>query len=101
MPVLTVMPSGKTLQYTEGMSILEALLAAGEPIAHKCDGKAECGACHIFVHDGRKSLSKVQRVENEKLDTLVGIGSKSRLACQAKLGNENVTVELLGFSSGL
>lgn len=101
MPVLTVMPSGKTLQYTEGMSILEALMAAGEPIAHKCDGKAECGSCHIFVHDGRKSLSKVQRVENEKLDTLVGIGSKSRLACQAKLGNENVTVELLGFSSGL
>ena len=100
MPTLTVQPSGKTIPSVEGMSILEALLAAGEPIAHKCDGKAECGACHIFVHDGRKSLSKVQRAENERLDTLVGVGSKSRLACQAKLGSENVTVELLGFGSG-
>jgi 2Fe-2S ferredoxin len=101
MPTLTITPSGKTLQAAEGISILEALLAAGEPIAHKCDGKAECGSCHIFVHDGRKSLSKIQRAENEKLDTIVGVGSKSRLACQAKLGNEDVTVELLGFGSGL
>lgn len=100
MPMLTIQPSGKTVQAAEGMSLLEALLAAGEPIAHKCDGKAECGSCHIFVNEGRKSLSKTQRVENEKLDSIVGVGSKSRLACQAKLGTENVTVELLGFSSG-
>ena len=100
MPVLTIMPSGKTLQYNEGMSILEVLLAAGESIGTKCGGKAECGSCHIFVHDGRKSLSKVQKSENEKLDTIVGVGSKSRLACQAKLGTEDVTVELLGFGSG-
>ena len=95
MPMLTIQPSGKTVQSTEGMSILEALLAAGEPIAHKCDGKAECGSCHIFVNAGRKTLSKIQRSENERLDAIVGVSSQSRLACQAKLGNEDVTVELL------
>jgi len=93
--MLTINPSGKTIPSTEGMSILEALLAAGEKIAHKCEGKAECGSCHIFVTEGRKTLSKTQRLENDKLDTLVGVSSNSRLACQAKLGNENVTVELL------
>jgi len=93
--MLTINPSGKTVQSTEGMSILEALLAAGEPIAHKCDGKAECGSCHIFVNAGRKTLSKIQRSENERLDAIVGVSSQSRLACQAKLGNEDVTVELL------
>lgn len=95
MPMLTIHPSGKTIPSTEGMSILEALLAAGENIAHKCDAKAECGSCHIFVTAGRKTLSKTQRLENERLDTLVGVSSNSRLACQAKLGSENVTVELL------
>jgi len=95
MPMLTINPSGKTVQSTEGMSILEALLAAGAPIAHKCDGKAECGSCHVFINAGRKTLSKIQRAENEKLDTIVGVSSQSRLACQAKLGNEDVTVELL------
>lgn len=94
MPVLTIQPSGKTIQAAAGSSILSALLAGGEIIAHKCDGKAECGSCHIFVQEGRKGLSKTQRVENEKLDTLVGVGSKSRLACQAMLGDEDVTVEI-------
>ncbi len=97
MPVLTIMPSGKQIQAAEGMSILQAILSSGESINHKCEGKAECGSCHIFVSEGRKSISKIQRLENEKLDTIVGVGSKSRLACQAILGNENVTVEILTF----
>ncbi len=100
MPTLTIMPSGKTVDVVEGARVLDALLAAEEGIAHKCDGNAKCGSCHIFVHDGRRSLSKIQRIENEKLDTIVGVGSKSRLACQARFGADNVTVELLGFASG-
>lgn len=97
MPVLTIMPSGKQIQAAEGMSILQAILSSGENITHKCEGKAECGSCHIFVSEGRKSISRIQRLENEKLDTIVGVGSKSRLACQAILGNEDVTVEVLTF----
>lgn len=97
MPVLTLMPSGKNIDAAEGMSILQAILSSGESLPHKCEGKAECGSCHIFVLEGRKSLSRTQRLENEKLDTIVGVGSKSRLACQAVLGAENVTVEILSF----
>ena len=97
MPMLTIQPAGKTIEVAAGISLLNALLQAGENIAHKCEGKAECGSCHLFVLEGRKSLSKIQRTENEKLDTLVGVSSKSRLACQTVLGDENVTVELLTF----
>lgn len=97
MTTLTVLPSGKTYNVAAGTTIMQALLAAGEAIAHKCDGKADCGSCHIFVQEGRKSISRIQKLENEKLDTLVGVGSKSRLACQAVLGEEPVTVELLSF----
>lgn len=97
MPNLTILPSGKTIDVAAGTTILNAVLAAGETISRKCEGKAECGSCHVFVQEGRKSLSKAQRLENDKLDSLVGVSSKSRLACQAVLGNEPVTVELLGF----
>jgi ferredoxin, 2Fe-2S len=95
MPVLTVQPSGKTYQAASGSSILAALLAGGESIAHKCDGKAECGSCHISVLEGRKGISKIQSAENERLDMTVGVGSKSRLACQAIVGEEDLTVEIL------
>lgn len=97
MTVITVQPTGKIYQATAGSSVLAALLAGGETIAHKCDGKAECGSCHISVLDGRKSLSKIQRAENERLDMTVGVGSKSRLACQAIVGEEDLTIELLSI----
>lgn len=100
MPKLTILPAGAAIEVAEGTTLLQAILSAGQPIMHKCDSKAECGSCHVFVQDGRKSLSKIERPEHTKLDTIVGVGSKSRLACQAKMGAEDVTVELLGFSSG-
>jgi 2Fe-2S ferredoxin len=101
MPLLTILPAGKTIEAVEGPTILEALLGFGEKVPEPCGDEAKCGTCHIFVHDGRKTVSKMQRLENERLDEIVGVGSKSRLACQTRLGNENVTIELLGFGSGL
>jgi 2Fe-2S ferredoxin len=100
MPIVTLLPSGKTVEASTGSRLLDAILASGEQIVSKCDGEAKCGQCHVFVQEGRKSLSRATREENETLDSIVGVGSKSRLACQAKIGAENVTVELLGFSSG-
>ena len=100
MPILTILPAGKTVSLAEGSPILEGLLAADAGIEPKCGGKAQCASCHIYVHDGRKSLSKIQREEHQRLDQIIGVGSKSRLACQARLGAENVTVEILSFGSG-
>lgn len=97
MPQLTIMPSGTALDVAPGTTLLAAILSAGEKLISKCGGQAQCGACHIAVNEGRKSLSKTTRAENEKLDALVGVSSKSRLACQAQMGEENVTVELLSF----
>jgi len=95
MTTLTVLPSGKSYEIAAGTSLLKALQSVGEPIVSKCGGEARCESCHVFVTAGRKSLSKIQRNENEKLDGIVGVSSNSRLACQAILGEEPVTVELL------
>jgi ferredoxin, 2Fe-2S len=101
MSTVTIMPVGKTIEAAEGTTLLAAILAADVGLSHKCDGNAECGTCHIFVQEGRKGITKTTKAENEKLDSIVGVGSKSRLACQAKvLGTENIKVELLGFASG-
>jgi 2Fe-2S ferredoxin len=102
MSLLTIMPSGASIEVSEGTILLDAILSLEPKMAHKCEGNAKCGTCHIFLQEGRKGVSKIGREENEILDTLVGVGSKSRLACQVRiLGTENVKVELLGFGSGL
>ncbi len=101
MSTLTILPAGITAEVAAGTNLLQAILAAGAQLVSKCGGDAKCGACHLFVSDGRKGLSKITPLENGKLDALVGVGSKSRLACQATLlGTESVTVELLDALSG-
>lgn len=97
MTTLTILPAGITYDAAPGTTLLAAIKAAGAAIMSKCGGKGECEACHLYVQEGRKSLSKIQKEENAKLDAIVGVSSKSRLACQAKLGEEPVTVELLTF----
>ena len=91
---MTVLPSGKTYEVAAGTTLLKALQSAGEAINSKCGGEAKCESCHVFVQVGRKSLSKIQRAESEKIDGMVGISSNSRLACQAVLGEEPITVEI-------
>lgn len=95
MTTMTVMPSGKSYEVATGTTLLKALQAANEPIKTKCGGEAKCEACHVFVTAGRKTLSRIKPAENEKLDGMVGISSNSRLACQAVIGTEPITVELI------
>ncbi|MBD8893364.1 2Fe-2S iron-sulfur cluster-binding protein [Roseibium litorale] len=101
MSLITLMPSGTTIEAAAGTTLLEAILSVDDKFTHKCDGNATCGSCHIFIQEGRKGVSKIAREENERLDMLVGVGSKSRLACQATvLGTEDIKIEMLGFDSG-
>ena len=102
MATLTIMPAGTVVDVTEGQTLLSAILGVTPTQPHKCDGNAKCGSCHIYLQEGRKGVSKIGKLENEMLDAIVGVSSKSRLACQATvLGTENIKVELLGFGSGL
>jgi ferredoxin, 2Fe-2S len=100
MPTLTLLPSGRTLEAEAGRNLLQLLLEAGEKIVVQCGGNASCGACHVFLREGRKHVNRITPAENAKLDTLVGVASASRLACQVVLGTEPLTVELPGALSG-
>lgn len=100
MSTLTLMPANVTIEVEAGTSLLQAVLAAGGKFAESCGG-AKCGGCHVFVTAGRKGVSRITPAENAKLDEIIGVSAKSRLACQAQLlGSEAVTVELLGALSG-
>lgn len=100
MPVVTILPQKSTVEAAAGTTLLQAVLAAGIALTHRCNGNLGCGTCHVFLQEGRKSVSRIAPGENALLDSIPGVGSKSRLACQTLLGEEDVTVELLGFASG-
>jgi 2Fe-2S ferredoxin len=96
MTTLTIHPAGITAEFAAGTNLLQAILEAGGKLVSKCGGDAKCGGCHVFVTEGRKSLTRATPAENARLDSLIGVSGKSRLACQAQLGSEPVTIELPG-----
>jgi 2Fe-2S ferredoxin len=101
MPTITIKPSGKTQEVAEGSFLIDAIKAAGFEVNCTIDGpKHMCDVCHIFVVEGKKTLAKTSKEEAERLDNMIGVGSKSRFACQAQVGTEPVTIELLGALSG-
>ena len=99
MPTVTIKPSGKTQTVPDGSTLLAAIQAAGFPMECVCStGKYD--NCHIFVLEGKKGMVKMSKTENERLESMVGVASKSRFACLATLGTEDATIELLGALSG-
>ena len=102
MTTITIMPVGKTVEAAEGTNLLAAIRSADASFMPEFDAaKKDASPWHLFVQEGRKGISKTTKEENEKLDAIVGVGSKSRLAWQATvLGTEYIKVDFLGFDSG-
>ncbi len=59
MPTITVLPSGTTVDASAEDTILFSLLVGGVPIRTECTARAQCNQCHILVHEGIASLSKI------------------------------------------
>lgn len=96
MPTITVLPSGTTVDASAEDTILFSLLVGGVPIRTECTARAQCNQCHILVHEGIASLSKIAGPELDRLKMIPSAGAKSRLACQAILGSGDVTIEVVG-----
>lgn len=87
-------PTGTRIKAEPGISLCDALLGAGIEIEHACEKVAACATCHVYVRAGGASLNPPDDDEEDQLDTAWGLEHCSRLACCAKLGDADVTVEL-------
>ncbi len=82
------------IECKRGESILEAAESCGARVGHACGGNLACSTCHVWVQDGLDSLPEVADKENDIMDKAFDVRPESRLACQAKLGDTDVTVEI-------
>lgn len=53
-----------------------------------------CATCHIYVKAGSEGLTPINRREQRTLEVITTCKPNSRLACQARVIGEGVTVEL-------
>ncbi len=84
------------------LNMMEVLRASEYPVAGTCGGLALCASCHVEVLAGIEQLGEPTSVELDMLDTLPSSTSKSRLACQIKVGRQlqNVLFQLKESAEG-
>jgi ferredoxin, 2Fe-2S len=101
MPKLTVLPhteicpEGAVIENVPaGESICRVLLDHDIEIEHACELSCACTTCHVIVRQGFDSLDEATDAEEDLLDRAWGLSPTSRLSCQAKIANEDLTIEI-------
>lgn len=104
MPQITVLPhpdlcpEGVSITAAPGKSICDALLAAGVALEHACEKACVCTTCHVIVRDGFSSLRAASDDEEDQLGKAWGLELTSRLACQARIADRDLVVEIPRYS---
>ena len=94
-------PQGKTIDVEPGTSICDAALNNGIEIEHACEKSCACTTCHVYVRNGYASLAEASEDEEDYLDKAWGLDPDSRLSCQAKVGTEELVVEIPKYTINL
>jgi 2Fe-2S ferredoxin len=100
MPQITVLPhqqlcpNGAVLEVEPGASLCETLLDNDIEIEHACEMSCACTTCHVVVRKGFNSLNPSSEDEEDLLDAAWGLEATSRLSCQVKVGQKDITVEI-------
>lgn len=77
-----------------GVSILDVAEECGARVGHACGGNLACSTCHCYVLKGLDSLPEISDKENDIMDKAFDVRPESRLGCQARLGDEDLVVEI-------
>lgn len=75
-------------------NLLSVLLNKDLDVLKECGGRGMCATCHIYVQQGMESLSPVSRREQRTLEVITTCKPNSRLACQSRVLQDGVVVEL-------
>lgn len=98
LPHESLCPDGALFEAEPGISICDGLLEYGIELDHACEKSCACTTCHVIVREGADSLNEADDTENDLLDRAWGLEPDSRLACQAILGNVDLTIEIPKYS---
>lgn len=87
-------PLGKQTAISTNTNLLSVLLENELEVTRECGGRGICATCHVYITEGKDSVSPMNRREQRTLEVITSCRTDSRLACQAKVIGEGVVVEL-------
>ncbi|MCY7272592.1 MAG: 2Fe-2S iron-sulfur cluster binding domain-containing protein [Phormidesmis sp. CAN_BIN44] len=75
-------------------NLLSILINKDLDVLRECGGRGMCATCHVYVQSGMEALSPINRREQRTLEVITSCKTNSRLACQARVLQNGVVVEL-------
>ncbi len=87
-------PQGAEFEVETGARVLDALLERGIEVEHACEKSCACTTCHVILRQGYDSIEPPEEKEEDMLDKAWGLEPTSRLSCQARVGREDLVVEI-------
>jgi ferredoxin, 2Fe-2S len=94
LPHAALCPQGAEIEAESGKSICDTLLENHIDIEHACEKSCACTTCHVIVRQGFETLEDAEEKEEDLLDKAWGLEATSRLSCQAKLADADLTIEI-------
>jgi len=94
LPHATLCPQGAEIEARTGKSICDTLLENHVDIEHACEKSCACTTCHVILRQGFESLEPAEEKEEDLLDKAWGLEASSRLSCQAKVADADLTIEI-------
>jgi 2Fe-2S ferredoxin len=94
LPHEEICPDGAVIEADTGVTICDAALANGIEIEHACEKSCACTTCHVVIREGFDNLEESTELEDDLLDKAWGLEPDSRLSCQAKVGSEDMVIEI-------
>jgi len=101
LPHVELCPEGAVIEAPAGKSLCDALLDNDIHIEHACEKSCACTTCHVVVREGFNSLTPSEDDEDDMLDKAWGLEPNSRLSCQVKLKDTNLTIEIPRYTINL
>jgi len=94
LPHETLCPAGAQFDVPTGANVCESLLANHIAIEHACELSCACTTCHVIVRQGFGSLEPSEENEDDMLDKAWGLTPQSRLSCQIRVADQDLTIEI-------
>ncbi len=94
LPHEEICPEGKVVEAEKGDTICDVALSHGIEIEHACEKSCACTTCHVYIREGIESLNENTEDEDDMLDKAWGLEPDSRLSCQARVGDEDLVIEI-------
>lgn len=94
MKAIAFTQTGRVVEVNTNDNVLRALLAERVPVKMACGGKGLCATCHVYIERGSEALTPIGKREKQTLSLLGEANATSRLACQARVLKDGVSVRL-------